>query len=141
MRHRVLADALVVIHFAFIAFVIGGGLLVRWKRWLALLHLPAVAWAAWIELSGAICPLTPWEQAALVRAGEAGYRGGFIEHYLAPIIYPAGLTPSLQLALGAFVLVVNAAVYGLMWHRRKVSQNCRERPECAKARSECRDST
>jgi hypothetical protein len=117
MHYRFLADALVMVHLAFIAFVVLGGLLVLWKRWWAALHVPAIAWAVWIEWSGSICPLTPWEQVLLRQAGEAGYGGGFIEHYLIPMIYPAGLTPALQLALGSFVLVVNAAVYAGVWRK------------------------
>ena len=117
MHYRFLADALVMVHLAFIAFVVLGGLLVLWKRWWAALHVPAIAWAVWIEWSGSICPLTPWEQVFLQQAGESGYGGGFIEHYLIPMIYPAGLTPALQLALGSFVLVVNAAVYAGVWRK------------------------
>jgi len=119
MRYRVAADALVVLHFTFIAFVIGGGLLVLWKRWVAWLHVPALAWGAWTEFTSAICPLTPWEQALRSRAGVAGYRGGFIEHYMIPMIYPAGLTPSLQVGLGAGVLAINALIYALVWRSGK----------------------
>src|SRR5262249_42862543 len=108
MSYRLLADALVGIHFAFIAFAIGGGLFVLLRLWVALLHLPSVAWAIYTELTGAICPLTPWEQALRHAAGQAGYTGGFIEHYLIPVIYPAGLTPAIQTALGVLVFVLNA---------------------------------
>lgn len=117
MRYRFLADAVVVVHLAFIMFVILGGFLALWKRWWAAVHVPAIAWAVWIEWSGAICPLTPWEQALRQSAGEGGYGGGFIDHYLIPIIYPAALTPTLQWALGIFVLVVNAAIYAAVWRK------------------------
>ena len=117
MNPRLLADVVVAVHFAFILFVIAGGLLVFWRRGWALLHLPAVAWAAWTEFTGTICPLTPWEQALRREAGAAGYAGGFVEHYLVPLIYPAALTPGVQVALGAFVLLVNAALYAVVWRR------------------------
>ena len=113
------ADVVVVIHVAFIAFVVAGGLLVlRWPR-LAWVHLPVVAWGAGIELIGWVCPLTPLENALRRAAGEAGYAGGFVEHYLLPLIYPAGLTREIQLALGLFVLVMNTTIYGVITLRRR----------------------
>ena len=111
MAHRILADAVLVLHASFILFVVAGGLLVRWRRRVAWLHLPAVAWGALIEFRGWICPLTPLEIWARSRAGETGFSGGFIEHYLLPVVYPGALTRELQIALGALVLVVNALVY------------------------------
>ena len=117
MRYRLLADTLVVVHFAFIAFALGGGLGVLARPFVALLHVPAALWAMWTEFTHTICPLTPWEQALRLRAGQAGYRGGFVEHYLIPVIYPAGLTPALQFALGVVVLALNAAIYALIWRR------------------------
>jgi hypothetical protein len=117
MAYRWLAEATVALHFAFIVFVVLGGLLVvRNARW-AWLHLPAVAWVAWLEFTGAICPLTPLENALRTRAGEAGYAGGFIDHYLVPVIYPAGLTPQIQVALGAAVVALNVAMYAWAWRR------------------------
>lgn len=111
MTAAVLADLVVLLHLAFILFVMLGGLLVlRWRR-LMWLHLPVVVWGAAIEFIGWICPLTPLENRLRAAAGEAGYSGGFIEHYLIPLIYPAGLTRELQWLLGALVLLVNAAVY------------------------------
>ncbi|MDV3239414.1 MAG: DUF2784 domain-containing protein [Gammaproteobacteria bacterium] len=111
MTAAVLADLVVLLHLAFILFVMLGGLLVlRWRR-LMWLHLPVVVWGAAIEFVGWICPLTPLENRLRAAAGEAGYSGGFIEHYLIPLIYPAGLTRELQWLLGALVLLVNAAVY------------------------------
>ncbi|WP_043309425.1 DUF2784 domain-containing protein [Pseudomonas sp. ML96] len=116
MLLRVAADAVVLLHLLFILFVLGGGLLVlRWPR-LALLHLPAAAWGVAVELLHLYCPLTPLENQLRRAAGEVGYAGGFVEHYLIPLIYPAGLTPQIQLWLGALVLVVNLPVYGwLLW--------------------------
>jgi hypothetical protein len=119
MLARLGADLVVAIHFAFILFVVGGGLLVlRYPR-LAWVHVPAAAWGAGIELVGGICPLTPLENALRRAAGEAGYHGGFIEHYLLPLIYPAGLTPAVGLVLGLGVLLVNGALYALLWRRRR----------------------
>ena len=117
MTWRVLADAVLLLHFAFIAFVVLGGLAVlRWPR-LAWLHLPAVAWAAWISFVGSICPLTPLENHLRVLGGEPGYSDGFIHHYLTSLIYPAGLTQAIQVALGVFVVGVNALVYFRLWMR------------------------
>lgn len=117
MGYRLAADAVVVAHGAFILFAVLGGLLALRRRWLALLHLPAVAWALFIEATGQVCPLTPLEVSLRVAAGDAGYDGGFVEHYLIPIIYPAGLTRDVQFILAAFVLAVNLAVYALVLRR------------------------
>lgn len=117
MSYRIAADAVLLLHLAFILFVLTGGLLVlKWPR-LVLLHLPAVAWGATVEFLHLICPLTPLENSLRRAAGEQGYSGGFIEHYLVPLIYPAGLTPGIQLWLGAFVLVLNLVPYGLLASR------------------------
>jgi len=120
MAYRILADLVVGVHVLFVAFVVAGGLLaLRW-RWAAVLHLPAAVWGALIEFQGWICPLTPLENSLRAAAGEGGYQGGFIEHYLLPVLYPAGLTRGVQLALGSAVIVVNLTVYGLLlarWRR------------------------
>ncbi|QVI87277.1 DUF2784 domain-containing protein [Pseudomonas viridiflava] len=114
MIFRLAADAVVTFHLLFIIFVLLGGLLVlRWP-WAALLHLPAMAWGAAVEFLHLYCPLTPLENALRSRAGDQGYDGGFIEHYLIPLIYPAGLTPQIQLWLGGVVLLINASVYGAL---------------------------
>jgi hypothetical protein len=115
------ADGLLALHFAFIAFVVLGGFCVVWRpRW-AWLHLPALAWGIWIEISHGICPLTPWENALRQHAGEAGYPGGFIEHYLMPIIYPPGLLPTTQWLLAVLLVSLNALLYGwaVARHRRR----------------------
>jgi hypothetical protein len=117
MAHRLAADAVLIAHAAFVVFVVLGGLLAwRWSR-AALLHLPAAAWGAWIEFSGGICPLTPLENRLRHAAGQAGYDGGFVEHYLLALIYPEGLTREVQIALGVAVIVINAAVYGVLVRR------------------------
>ena len=112
-----LADVLLLLHAAFVLFVIAGGLLVlRWPR-LAWVHLPAAAWGAAIEFLGFICPLTPVEKAWRRAAGERAYEGGFIEHYVTAALYPAGLTRTMQVALGTLVLAVNGWVYWRIWRR------------------------
>jgi hypothetical protein len=95
----------------------GGLLVLRWPR-LAYLHIPAALWGAWIEFTGRICPLTPLENALRARAGDAGYSGGFIEHYILPVLYPSVLTRNIQLVLGALVVVINLIVYGYLIRRR-----------------------
>jgi hypothetical protein len=121
MGYHILADLLVGVHALFVAFVMVGGLLaLRWP-WVAVLHVPAAVWGALIEFQGWICPLTPLEQSLREAAGQAGYQGGFIEHYLLPVLYPAGLTRGVQLTLGATVILVNLLVYGFLLARRRRS--------------------
>ncbi|HEX3631237.1 MAG TPA: DUF2784 domain-containing protein [Casimicrobiaceae bacterium] len=120
MPYRFAADAVLAVHLAFVLFVTCGGLLVLRIPRLAWLHLPAVAWAAFVELSGSICPLTPLELALRRGAGEAGYGGDFFEHYLVALIYPAGLTRELQMAIGAAVLLINLVVYFVLWRRQSI---------------------
>jgi len=117
--HRALADAVLVLHLAFILFAVLGGLLVLRHPRLAWLHLPAVAWGVLIEFAGWICPLTPLENRLRIQGGEAGFSGGFINHYLVPLIYPDGLTRELQWLLGGLVLAINAAIYLRLWHGRR----------------------
>jgi len=117
MLARVAADTVVALHLAFIIFVVLGALpVLRWK-WIAWAHVPAVIWGAAVEFTGAVCPLTPLEQHLRVIAGDQGYSGGFLEHYVVAVIYPAGLTAAMQQAIGVFVMVINAAIYGLMLYR------------------------
>ena len=124
MIDRLLADAVVLLHLLFIAFALAGGALVLWRPRIAWLHLPAVAWAAYVEFSATICPLTPLENALRRSAGEAGYGGGFIEHYLMALIYPEGLTRPVQIALGLGVLLFNVVLYAwlLLSRRRKAAR-------------------
>lgn len=119
MIYRVLADLVVVVHFAFVLFVVGGVLLVlRWPR-LAWLHVPAAVWGALIEFAGWICPLTPLEGRLREQAGGSAYGGGFIEHYILPILYPGSLTRRVQLVLGALVLLINLTGYYWVWRRQR----------------------
>jgi hypothetical protein len=124
MPDRVIADLIVIVHLLFVAFVVAGGILVlHWPR-LAWLHLPAVAWGAYAEFSATICPLTPLENHFRQRASLGSYDGGFIERYLMPVLYPAGLTPQHQVWLGGVVVVVNAIVYAAVLvraHRRRAT--------------------
>jgi hypothetical protein len=118
MTYRILADIVVGVHALFVVFVLAGGLLaLRWP-WVAGVHLPAAVWGSLIELKGWICPLTPLEKSLRASAGQAGYPGGFIEHYVLPALYPAGLTRGVQLVLGSMVIVVNLAVYAVLLRRR-----------------------
>ena len=122
MAYRFLADAVLAVHMGFIVFVVAGGFLVRWRNAAAWVHIPAVAWGALIEFMGWVCPLTPLEIWARSRAGETGYAGGFVEHYLLPLVYPADLTREVQIALGALVLIVNVSIYAWIagrWFKRK----------------------
>ena len=118
MAFRILADATVVLHVAFVVFVLLGGLLALRRPLVAWVHLPAVAWGAWVEFAGSVCPLTPLENWLREQGGGAAYSAGFIEHYLLPILYPASLSRELQWGLGSVVLLVNAVLYIVVLRRR-----------------------
>jgi len=106
-------------HFAFVLFVVVGGVLaLRWRR-VIWVHLPCAVWGALIEFTGCICPLTPLESWLRQRAGRSGYTGGFIEHYLIPVLYPVGLTRPIQIGIGVAVIVINVAIYFWIFTRRK----------------------
>lgn len=123
MPYKLAADLLVLIHLGFIIFVVLGGLLVlRWPKavWV---HIPAAFWGAWIEFAGGVCPLTPLEQSLRARAGADNYDGGFIDHYIIPIIYPPGFTPQTAELLGYFVLGINLLIYSIVVYRRFRRQN------------------
>jgi hypothetical protein len=124
MLYRLLADIVLILHAGFVAFVVLGALLVlRWPR-IAWIHVPVVLWGAGIEFLGGICPLTPLENHWRRLAGELGFPGGFVEHYVLSALYPDGLTRQVQLALGALVLLVNAAIYAWVFWRRRSARNC-----------------
>jgi hypothetical protein len=114
-----MADLVVVVHFAFVLFVLLGGLLVlRWRR-LAYLHVPAAVWGAWIEFTGGICPLTPLENSLRSAGGGAAYEGGFVNHYILPVLYPSALTQNIQFFLGCLVLGLNLGIYGYLLYRER----------------------
>lgn len=118
MLYRALADLVLVVHLSFVLFVVLGGLLVfRWP-WMAWVHVPLAIYGAVIEFLGFICPLTPLEVRLRRLGGEAGYEGGFVEHYITAALYPSGLTREVQLVLGVGVLVLNAIVYALVLRKR-----------------------
>ena len=116
MIYRLLADLVVLLHLAFIAFAIAGGLFALYRWWLSFLHLPASIWAVFVEVSGGYCPLTPLENELRRLSGAAGYPSGFVEHYLLPIIYPTRLTFRVRFVLALLVVLANLIVYGLAAH-------------------------
>ncbi|MDR4484821.1 MAG: DUF2784 domain-containing protein [Nitrospirales bacterium] len=118
MLWQAFAELVLLIHFVFIAFVLFGGILTIWWRWIPWIHLPAALWAAALEFGGWICPLTPLENRLRQASGEAGYTGGFLEHYALPVIYPQGLTPEIQMVLGFIVVLFTLVTYGLVWWRK-----------------------
>lgn len=118
MAHLLAANAVLLLHLFFICLVMLGGLAVLRRPWFAVVHLPAVVWGTLVEAFGWYCPLTDLENALLRRAGEEGYAEGFVEHYLLAVIYPDGLTRETQMLLAGLVVVVNAAVYGLVLNKR-----------------------
>ena len=126
LMYRLLADFVVVLHMLFIVFAVSGGLIVlKWPK-IAYVHIPAVLWGAYIEFSGAICPLTPLEIGWRIAAGQKAYQGDFIERYVLPIIYPHNLTREIQLVLGAILLFINGVAYGWLllkkWRRHRDRQ-------------------
>jgi hypothetical protein len=119
---RSLADMTLVLHFAFVVFVVLGGLLaLRWRR-LAFIHVPIAIYGVVIEVVGFICPLTPLEVWLRRRGGQAGYEGGFVEHYITAALYPSGLTREIQWILAGAVLLINVVVYRIWWRRHRASR-------------------
>ena len=118
MTYRILADLVLVAHGLFVAFVMFGGLLALWKPRIAYWHLPALAWGAMVIGMGWICPLTPLEVSLRQQAGQQGYAGGFIEHYVLGLIYPEGITRTTQIVLATLLIIGNIIVYTL-WARRR----------------------
>ena len=120
--YRFLADLVLVLHLGFVLFVVAGALFIlRWPR-LLWIHLPAALWGVLVEWSGWVCPLTPLENWLRTRGGASGYPGGFVEHYLLPVLYPARLTRTVQIVLGAIVLAVNVIAYALIFARMAASR-------------------
>jgi hypothetical protein len=125
MLYRLSADLVLIVHLAFVLFVLLGGFLVLRRPGLMRFHLPAVVWGALIEFVGVFCPLTPLEVALRELGGGAGYEDGFIEHYITAVLYPSGLTREIQIVLGSAVLVLNAAIYGYLLLRQRRSRSRR----------------
>ena len=117
MIYHVTANLLVMIHLVFIVFVIAGAFIVLKWPWVILLHIPAVIWGAIVELKGWICVLTPWENNLRHLAGHEGYSGGFIEHYIVSLIYPAELTHDAQIVMGLIVITINLCIYSFIAYR------------------------
>jgi hypothetical protein len=123
MVYQFLAATVLSLHLGFILFVVAGAVLVVRRRRLLPFHLAAVAWGIAVEVAGADCPLTALENRLRLLAGSAGYAGGFVDHYLVALIYPAGLTRGMQVLLAASVLAVNAVLYTRILRRRRLHRN------------------
>lgn len=117
------ANAILILHLVFVVGVVLGGLLVLRKPWLAIIHLPIALWGFLVEVMGWYCPLTDLENMFLHRAGALGYASGFLENYLLAVIYPEGLTRTIQYVLGAVVLIINVVIYALVWKKRQIPGN------------------
>ena len=123
MPYALLADLTILLHTTFILFVVFGGLLVLWRRVFAWFHVPCAVWGILIEFQGWVCPLTYLENDLRAAANTGGYDGGFIAHYLLPLVYPSGLPPGTQVLLGLVVLLVNAMIYTLVWRKVRAKRN------------------
>jgi hypothetical protein len=119
MASKLLADLILILHLAFILSVIFGGLLVMWKPGLAWIHIPLFLWAGMVNMASWICPLTPLEVMYRIRAGQEGYEESFIEHYLEPVVYPAGMTREIEFLTGLAVVLLNVCLYSIMIVRRR----------------------
>ena len=113
-----LAEALVVFHFCFVLFVLSGGFLLSWRKWIACLHIPAALWGVIVESTGGHCPLTPLENRLREAVGGVPYEGGFVEHYIMPIVYPHEITYDFQLTLAMMIAVINIVLYTFAFTRR-----------------------
>ncbi|MGR5529819.1 DUF2784 domain-containing protein [Vibrio alfacsensis] len=122
MIYRMLADLVVILHLLFIIFALSGGVLVRWRSYMLFIHIPAALWVTVISFKGWICPLTPLENQLRQAAGDEGYPGGFVEHYIIPIIYPVELRFDVQVLLGLAALGINIVIYALVYYRYKLNQ-------------------
>ena len=121
MLYRLAAEAVLLLHLAFIVFALLGAAFAARRRWLVVVHLPAAAWGFFVELTGRICPLTIAENFLRIKAGQSGYAESFIEHYLLAVIYPAGLTREVQFVLAGVVVVINVAIYAWLFYPRRAS--------------------
>jgi hypothetical protein len=122
MLYRLAAEAVLLLHLAFIAFALLGAAFAARRRWVIVVHLPAAAWGFFVELTGRICPLTYAENFLRIKAGQSGYAESFIEHYLLAVLYPAGLTREVQFVLAGVVIVINIAIYAWLFYSRRASR-------------------
>ncbi|MDD1636320.1 MAG: DUF2784 domain-containing protein [Methylococcaceae bacterium] len=120
MFYRYAADAVLLLHLAFITFAVFGGLIAIWWRKILFIHLPAAAWGVFVEFTGRVCPLTSLENTLRIKSGIAGYSESFVEHYLLRIIYPEDLTREIQYFLGALVVIVNIVIYLWLFYRLRL---------------------
>lgn len=118
MFYHILADLVVIVHLLFIIFALFGGLLLLLRNYLVFIHIPAAIWAALISFKGWVCPLTPLENHLRSATGSEGYTVGFVEHYLIPVIYPVGLTPTIQILFGIIVVIANLGIYAFVYYKR-----------------------
>jgi hypothetical protein len=119
MQWRLAADVVLVLHLAFVVFVVAGGFLTwRWPA-VGFVHLPVALYGVIIELVGFRCPLTPLEKWLRRRAGSTGYDGGFVEHYIVPVLYPGEFTPTVKVVLAGVIVAANVVAYGVLWHRSR----------------------
>lgn len=126
MLYKLLADVVLVLHLLFILTVLIGALLVfKWPRF-AWLHIPVALWGMSISFFGWVCPLTPLENYFRTMAGQQGFTGGFIGHYLLPMIYPGQLTRGMAIGMGVFVLLWNGLFYSIVLYRLKHSGHRQE---------------
>ncbi|GAK55425.1 hypothetical protein U27_02258 [Candidatus Vecturithrix granuli] len=123
MLYRIFTDVIIIVHFAFVPFVVFGGFFVLWSRRIAWIHIPALMWGILIEFSGWICPLTPLEIWCRQRGGLHTYESGFIERYILPLLYPAELTRGVQILMGVLLTGINLGIYWWAWHR--IRQRCK----------------
>ncbi|MGF1734476.1 DUF2784 domain-containing protein [Photobacterium satsumensis] len=123
MIYRILADLVVILHLLFIIFALLGGSLVLWRGYMLFIHIPAALWVAVISFKGWICPLTPLENQLRQAAGGEGYPGGFVEHYIIPVIYPVGLRFDVQVLLGIAAMGINLVIYALVYYWNKLKQD------------------
>ena len=123
MPYALLADLTLFLHATFILFVLFGGVLLFWRRGVAWLHIPAALWGMLIEFKGWVCPLTYLENDLRAAAGIRGFTGGYIDHYLMPLVYPSGLTSDTQIKLGLAVLFINVIIYTLVWYNMRANSN------------------
>ena len=128
MPYSLLASLVLAAHVAFVLFAALGGLLVRRWRLAPWFHLPALTWGVFIEVTGGLCPLTPLENALRLAAGEAGYQGGFLDHYLVALLYPDALPRATQFVLAGVLVLLNVAIYAVAWRPSTRRRAARPRP-------------